>query len=79
MQPYDPMPVEPVAEPLKKCNHLLHFVIGLFTCGLWWLIWPFIALQVHLENKDYLKWYAEARYRYRVNMYEWRRRNGYPI
>src|SRR5690606_41519358 len=48
---------------LKKSNHLLHFFIGLFTCGLWWLVWPFIAIQVHLENRDYLKWYAQARYK----------------
>ncbi len=28
----------------KKVNHLLHFFIGLFTCGFWWIVWLFIAL-----------------------------------
>lgn len=26
-----------------RVNHLLHFIIGLFTCGGWWLVWLFIA------------------------------------
>lgn len=26
-----------------KVNHLLHFVVGLFTCGFWWLFWILIA------------------------------------
>ncbi len=25
-------------------NHLLHFLIGVFTLGLWWIIWFFIAV-----------------------------------
>ena len=25
-------------------NHMLHFVIGLFTLGTWWLVWAGIAL-----------------------------------
>jgi len=25
-------------------NHLLHFLIGIFTLGLWWIVWFFIAL-----------------------------------
>jgi len=25
-------------------NHTLHFVLGLFTCSLWWGVWLFIAL-----------------------------------
>ncbi len=74
--PYDPMPVEPVAEPLKKCHHLLHFLVGLCSCGIWWLVWPFIAFSVSRENERYLKWYAEARYRYQVALVDWKRRNG---
>lgn len=25
-------------------NHLLHFLIGIFTLGLWWIVWFFIAI-----------------------------------
>jgi hypothetical protein len=25
-------------------NHLLHFFIGLFTLGVWWIVWFFIAI-----------------------------------
>jgi hypothetical protein len=28
----------------KPLNHLLHFFIGLFTIGVWWIAWLFIAL-----------------------------------
>ena len=28
----------------SKINHLLHFFIGLFTCGWWWIVWIFLAL-----------------------------------
>ncbi len=27
-----------------RTNHLLHFFIGLFTLGLWWIAWFFIAI-----------------------------------
>ena len=27
----------------NRPNHLLHFFIGLFTIGLWWIVWIFIA------------------------------------
>lgn len=29
----------------KKVNHLLHFLLGFPTIGVWWLtVWPFLAL-----------------------------------
>jgi hypothetical protein len=28
----------------KKVNHLLHFLIGLFTLGLWWIVWIILAI-----------------------------------
>jgi hypothetical protein len=28
----------------EKTNHLLHFLIGIFTLGLWWIVWLVIAL-----------------------------------
>ena len=28
----------------KPVNHLLHFLIGVFTCGLWWIAWLVIAI-----------------------------------
>ncbi len=28
----------------KQVNHLLHFLIGVFTCGLWWIAWLIIAI-----------------------------------
>ena len=27
-----------------KVNHLLHSLVGLFTFGLWWLVWLLIAI-----------------------------------
>ena len=27
-----------------RVNHLLHFFIGLFTCGFWWLVWLFLGI-----------------------------------
>ncbi len=29
----------------KKINHLLHFLIGVFTSGLWWIVWLILALR----------------------------------
>ena len=28
----------------KPVNHLLHFLIGLLTCGLWWIVWIVLAV-----------------------------------
>jgi hypothetical protein len=25
-------------------NHVLHFLIGVFTCGLWWIVWLVMAM-----------------------------------
>ena len=27
----------------QRVNHILHFLVGLFTVGLWWLVWIVIA------------------------------------
>lgn len=28
----------------KKVNHLLHFIIGIFTLGFWWIVWIILAI-----------------------------------
>ncbi len=28
----------------KAVNNLLHFLVGVFTCGAWWLVWIGIAI-----------------------------------
>ena len=28
----------------KKVNHLLHFLIGWITLGLWWIVWIILAI-----------------------------------
>ncbi len=28
----------------KRVNHLLHFFIGVFTLGIWWIVWLLLAL-----------------------------------
>jgi hypothetical protein len=28
----------------QRVNHLLHFFIGIFTCGAWWAIWLLLGL-----------------------------------
>ncbi len=33
----------------SKVNHLLHFVISAFTCGIWILVWVWLAL---VKNKE---------------------------
>lgn len=25
-------------------NHVLHFLIGVFTCGFWWLVWLILGI-----------------------------------
>ena len=27
-----------------RVNHLLHFFVGVFTCGWWWIVWIFLAI-----------------------------------
>jgi hypothetical protein len=29
----------------KDLNHVLHFLIGLATCGAWWLVWAVLAMR----------------------------------
>ena len=28
----------------KRVNHILHFIVGLFTFGVWWIVWISLAL-----------------------------------
>lgn len=28
----------------RRVNHLLHFFIGIFTIGLWWIVWLILAI-----------------------------------
>ncbi len=28
----------------QPVNHLLHFLIGVFTVGLWWIVWLILAI-----------------------------------
>ena len=28
----------------RRVNHLLHFIVGIFTLGLWWLVWIVLAI-----------------------------------
>jgi len=28
----------------RRPNHLLHFIVGIFTLGFWWLVWIGIAI-----------------------------------
>lgn len=28
----------------RRVNHMLHFLIGLFTFGVWWLVWIFLVM-----------------------------------
>ena len=27
----------------RPVNHLLHFLVGIFTLGLWWIVWILVA------------------------------------
>ncbi|HEY8766901.1 MAG TPA: hypothetical protein VIP09_06525 [Dehalococcoidia bacterium] len=35
----------------KPVNHVLHFLIGLFTCGIWWIVWAILALTQKKEQR----------------------------
>ena len=28
----------------RPVNHILHFLIGALTCGVWWLVWLYLAV-----------------------------------
>lgn len=28
----------------KRVNHLLHFFVGIFTLGAWWIVWAIMAI-----------------------------------
>jgi hypothetical protein len=28
----------------RRVNHLLHFLIGVFTIGMWWFVWLLLAI-----------------------------------
>ena len=28
----------------QKVNHTLHFIVGIFTCGIWWIVWLILGL-----------------------------------
>jgi hypothetical protein len=28
----------------RRVNHLLHFFIGIFTLGIWWIVWLIMAI-----------------------------------
>lgn len=34
-----------------KVNHVLHLIIGLCTCGAWWLVWIVLALMKPAEQR----------------------------
>ena len=35
----------------SKPNHLLHFLIGVFTIGLWWIVWLILALTSRVSRR----------------------------
>ena len=37
--------------PGKPVNHLLHFLVGIFTCGLWWIVWLILILTQKKEQR----------------------------
>jgi len=36
--------------PAEKVNHVLHLLLGVFTCSLWWLAWLCISLTADKES-----------------------------
>lgn len=39
----------------QRVNHILHFLVGLFALGIWWLIWIVIAATGGEERKSIRK------------------------
>lgn len=71
-----PPPIPPVRPVPKTCNHLFHLILGLCTCGLWWIVWLFFAAQVWWDNKRDEEWYVEALHRYNYEHWVWQNQNG---
>ena len=71
-----PPPIAPIQPARKQCNHILHFLVGFVTCGVWWLAWPFIALQVYYDNRKAENWYVEAYQQYHNDLWVWNQYNG---
>ena len=79
MQPYSQVPpvhtmaapVPPVPFARVETNHLLHFLIGLVTCGLWWLMWPVFYFMNNSTNNRRAREYdqAVAEYNRQVHIY----------
>ena len=40
-----------LVKPGEKVNHLLHFLISFLTCGVWTLIWLYLALVKGKEHR----------------------------
>ena len=38
-----------------RVNHLLHFIVGLFTLGLWWIVWIIIAIFGGEKRRSFAK------------------------
>lgn len=38
----------------QRVNHLLHFIIGLLTCGVWWLAWALMAFSGGESRVSYM-------------------------
>lgn len=45
----------------QRVNHILHFLVGLLTLGLWWIAWLIIAATGGEERRSIIK--SQARHR----------------
>ncbi|MGI8313349.1 hypothetical protein [Saccharopolyspora hattusasensis] len=63
--PFSPAPIPPIAPMPRECNHTLHLILSLVTCGFWLFVWPFVAFSVSSKNKS-----AQARYAAEMTNYQ---------
>ena len=39
----------------QRVNHLLHFIVGFLTLGLWWVVWLILALTGGEKRKTIIR------------------------
>lgn len=40
-----------IAHVKKQTSHLLHFFLGLFTLGLWWIVWFAVGIRASYDQR----------------------------
>lgn len=64
-------PIPPREPQPTQCNHVLHLLITLFTCGMWVFVWPLVWMHVALKNRAAERLYRAERREYETRLGVW--------